>query len=230
MKRTYSGRQDNNENDSQSKTKKPSQNTAVEGKILSSNSRADLRSARIHARSPRWIDGEKQNMLDLCWIDALHLRQAISRIILGPWKVWSGGFGYCVWFESRFWWPFHSFFLFLWFLGQLNQKKKQEKEQEISSLVNKGVLRRVNHESGELITLIFLRSKSDGGHRMILNLKRLNTNAENWYFKMLRTLITVCLSTKKHEKYFAFQYNALYQYLVLPNGFSLGSRKFTKLL
>ncbi len=40
------------------------------------------------------------------------------------------------------------------------------------------------HERGEVISPIFVCPKKDGSHRMILNLKRLNTYVEYHHFKM----------------------------------------------
>ena len=124
-------------------------------------------------------------------------------------------------------------------------------QQEISSLVIKGVLKEVVHVPDEIISPIFLRKKADGGQRMILNLRRLNINVSNWHFKM-ETIVSILKLIQKdafmikldikdayysvpidedHQKFFRFQINdSLYQYTALPNGFSPGPRKFTKLL
>ena len=57
-------------------------------------------------------------------------------------------------------------------------------DNEIDKLLGKGVIEVTQHCRGEFISPIFIRAKKDGSHRMILNLKDLNTNVECHHFKM----------------------------------------------
>jgi len=57
-------------------------------------------------------------------------------------------------------------------------------EEEISKLLKKGVITEASHCRGEYISTIFIRPKKDGGHRLILNLKKLNAYVEYHHFKM----------------------------------------------
>ena len=122
---------------------------------------------------------------------------------------------------------------------------------EIQSLLLKGVLKESHSEPGEFVSTIFLRPKSDGSFRMILNLKQFNESVEYHHFKM-DTLDTVTRMMKPgcfmasvdlkdayytvpihpdHQKYLKFMFNgSLYQYTCLPNGLSSAPRIFTKLL
>jgi len=122
---------------------------------------------------------------------------------------------------------------------------------EIVKLENKGVVVQSSHEIGEVISPIFLREKSDGTHRLILNLKQLNKSVEYKHFKM-ETIYSVIKLIRKNaymikidikdayysipidvcdQKYFKFEHKGnLYKYAVLPNGYSPGPRKFTKIL
>ena len=124
-------------------------------------------------------------------------------------------------------------------------------EKEIHTLLEKGVIQGSLHEPGEFISPIFLRPKSDGSYRMILNLKKFNEFVEYHHFKM-DTLDTVIKMMKpgcfmasvdlrdayytvpvhpEHRKYLKFLFNGtLYQYTCLPNGLSSAPRIFTKLL
>jgi hypothetical protein len=72
--------------------------------------------------------------------------------------------------------------------------EEQEKEflrVELQDLLEKGVLRIVEHEPGEFVSNVFLRPKKEAGkYRMILNLKQLNEFVEYHHFKM-DTLETV---------------------------------------
>ena len=122
---------------------------------------------------------------------------------------------------------------------------------EISKLVAKKVIVPSCHERGEVISPIFVCPKKDGSHRMILNLKRLNTYVEYHHFKMdtlwsVIKLITpncfmACIDLKdayycvpvspSSQKLLKFMWKGqLYQYTCLPNGLSSCPRKFTKLL
>ena len=47
-------------------------------------------------------------------------------------------------------------------------------DQEIYTLLQKGVIEEANHSTGEFLSNVFLRPKKDGSFRMILNLKNLN--------------------------------------------------------
>ena len=122
----------------------------------------------------------------------------------------------------------------------------------IKNLLQKGVIKKSQHEEGEFIPPIFLVPKSEDSFRMILNLKRLNENMPYIYFKMetiksLLTLVTPnCYMAKvedikdayysvpilpHHQKYLKFYFRGkLYQFTCLPNGLCSGPRKFTKLL
>lgn len=122
---------------------------------------------------------------------------------------------------------------------------------EVESLLNKGVIVKIDHSPGEILSPIFLTEKSDGSFRMILNLKELNKHIPKRKFKM-ETLSSILRLVRKnafmvkldikdayysvpidydHQKFFRFQFEGqVYQYTVLPNGFSPGPRKFTKLL
>jgi hypothetical protein len=122
---------------------------------------------------------------------------------------------------------------------------------EIPNLLNKGVIVKSVHEEGEFISPMFLREKSDGGFRLILNLKKLNQVAEYKKFKM-DTLSTILCMVRPNafmakldikdayysiaiqegdQKLLKFYYEVtLYNFLVLPNGYTEGPRKFTKAL
>jgi len=123
--------------------------------------------------------------------------------------------------------------------------------QEIDKLLKKEAIERCQHEPGEFISPIFLREKKDGSHRLILNLKTLNTTTEKIHFKMesiysiLKLVFKNCWFTKidlkdayysipihvDHRKFLKFYHNGeLFQFCVLPNGYRHGPRKFTKLL
>lgn len=123
---------------------------------------------------------------------------------------------------------------------------------EIQRLLHKGVIEISSHEEGEYISPVFLRPKSDGdGYRMILNLKKLNQVSEYHHFKMdtlksILVLVTPGIYMTKLDikdayysvpikeedrKLLKFRVDGiLYQFMVLPNGYTAGPRKFTKLL
>ena len=132
------------------------------------------------------------------------------------------------------------------------EKESEFISNEINRLLEKRVIEQCEHETGELVSPIFLREKSDGeGFRMILNLKKLNEVSEYEHFKMdtFKTVLTLIrpgifmakLDIKDayysvpireaDQKLLKFKFETLlFKFLVLPNGYTKGPRKFTKLL
>ncbi len=122
---------------------------------------------------------------------------------------------------------------------------------EVQRLLRLQVICQSQHEEGEFISPIFIRPKPDGDFRLILNLKKLNEQSEKIHFKMdtLSSILTLiypgvymCKIDIKDAYYsvpirdddqkllkFIFD-EVLYQFCVLPNGYTKGPRKFTKLL
>ena len=68
-------------------------------------------------------------------------------------------------------------------------------EGEIQKLLKKNIIRPCPHEEGEIISNIFLRTKKDGSHRLILHLNNLNKFAEYKHFKMngLHTILRLIM-------------------------------------
>ena len=60
------------------------------------------------------------------------------------------------------------------FQYSFNEVETEFVRQEIQNLQGKRVIAHTKHEPGELISPIFVRPKTDGGMRFILNLKSLN--------------------------------------------------------
>ena len=122
---------------------------------------------------------------------------------------------------------------------------------EIIELLGKKVLTRA-HESGEFVSIIFLREKREKGkYRMILNLKHLNKYIEKKHFKMETLQTTLALITPgctfmsfdfsdayyscsvfyPHRKYLRFMFEGqLYEFTCLPNELSSAPRFFTKIM
>ena len=117
--------------------------------------------------------------------------------------------------------------------------------------LRKGVVVESYHEPGEYIFPIFVTEKSDGGYRLILNLKKLNKLAEYKKFKMETISTILCLIRpncfmvkvdikdayysipilEEHQKLLKFLHkNVLYKFTALPNGYTEGPRKFTEAL
>ena len=101
-------------------------------------------------------------------------------------------------------------------------------DNEVAKLLSKNIVETTDHDSYEVISPIFIRPKKDGGHRLILNLKRLNQFVTYHHFKDV--YYTVGVNTS-HGKYLRFIWkNVLYQFTCLPHGLSSCPRKFTQLL
>ena len=69
-------------------------------------------------------------------------------------------------------------------------------DNEIKTLLNKGVIEEAQPSQHQVISSIFLRKKKNGSYRMILNRKRLNESIEYKYFKMERLSSAVQLMRK----------------------------------
>ena len=56
--------------------------------------------------------------------------------------------------------------------------------EEITKLLDKGVIEQIDRVRRDFISTIFVRPKKDGTFRMILNLKQLNEFVSYYHFKM----------------------------------------------
>ena len=122
---------------------------------------------------------------------------------------------------------------------------------EIEKLRGKRVIVPCMHEKHEFVSPIFITSKSDGGHRLILNLKRLNEFIRYEHFKMdsIREVLLLvtpnCYMAKldlkdayysvrvhpSFRRYLKFEFEGvLYQFVCFPNGLGPCPRKFTKIM
>ena len=65
-------------------------------------------------------------------------------------------------------------------------------KEEVNKLLKKGVVVECEHEPAEYVSPIFLKEKTDGTQRLIVNLKNLNKHLEYKHFKMqtLQTTLT----------------------------------------
>ena len=134
---------------------------------------------------------------------------------------------------------------------RLNTREAKIIDDEIKTLLNKGVIDEAQPSQHQVISSIFLREKKNGSYRMILNLKGLNEFIEYKHFKMESLAFAVQLMRKncymasidltdayytvpvapEHRKYLQFMWGGkLFQYTCLPNGLSSAPRYFTKLL
>ena len=124
---------------------------------------------------------------------------------------------------------------------------------EIDDFLKKEIVRKVDTEDAQskVVSNIFLRKKTDGSNRGILNLRDFNSVIEKQHFKMdtlssvLKLVRRDCFQAKldlkdsyysvslkeSARKFFRFYLEAeLYEFLVLPQGYRESLRIFTKLL
>ena len=122
---------------------------------------------------------------------------------------------------------------------------------EIEKLISLGVIVESNHEKGEVVSPIFVREKSDGSYRIILNLKKFNEFVTYDHFKMENLFSATDMMKEgcflasvdlrhayysvpvdiEYQKFLKFQWDGkLFQYTCFPNGLSNCPRDFTKLL
>lgn len=129
--------------------------------------------------------------------------------------------------------------------------EKVEGQAELDRLVAKGIIEMTTHEPQEFVSNIFLKTKKDGGCRIIIDLTSLNQSVEYQHFKM-ETFVTARQLISKgyymasidikdayylvpiHKDYFKYLKfiwrGQLWQYRALPNGLTTAPRLFTKIL
>ena len=78
----------------------------------------------------------------------------------------------------------------------LNTREAKIIDNEIQTLLNKGVYEEAQPSQHKVISSIFLRKKNNGSYRMIFNLKRLNECIEYKHFKMESLSLAVQLMRK----------------------------------
>lgn len=134
---------------------------------------------------------------------------------------------------------------------KFNSSETEIINSEITKLLELGVIKKVEYEPGQFVSPIFIRPKKNGEHRMILNLKKINSYIPYFHFKMdtfektltlikpgmymascdLRHAYYSVPVAEEHQKYLRFEWNGtLYQYTCFPNGLACCPRLFTKLL
>lgn len=124
-------------------------------------------------------------------------------------------------------------------------------EENLRKFLEKGIIELIDEDLKiQFITNIFLREKSDGSFRTILNLKELNSYVQKTHFKMdtlktsLKLITHNCFFAKvdlkdaffsvpvsedsKRFLRFSF-YNTLYEFQCMPQGYSDAPRVFTKI-
>ncbi|XP_028404044.1 uncharacterized protein LOC114526666 [Dendronephthya gigantea] len=124
-------------------------------------------------------------------------------------------------------------------------------DEAVTKLVKKDAVREVTPSKGQYVSKIFLRPKTDGTHRLILNLKQFNESVVYTHFKMdsIQTIIRLVekdcymatldlkdayysIPVKRNDqKFLQFEWKGIkYQFTCLPNGLSSAPRTFTKIL
>ena len=122
---------------------------------------------------------------------------------------------------------------------------------ELTKLLEKGVIEKTEFQEGEYISNVFLRPKSNGGFRVILDLSMLNKDVTYTHFKMeslhsalalvsencfmgsidLRDAYYSIPICKADRKWLRFIWKGQrFQYTCLPNGLAQAPRYFTKFM
>ena len=124
-------------------------------------------------------------------------------------------------------------------------------QQEISTLLLKGVIEVAHNPDSGFVSTVFVTPKKDGSYRMILNLRQLNEYVVYQHFKMdnihtaLRLVRPQCFMASvdlkdayysvpiasEQRQFLMFKWeNKYYRYTCLPNGLACAPRLFTKIL
>ena len=78
-----------------------------------------------------------------------------------------------------------------------NEIETEFVRQKIENLITKSVIAHTKHEPGELVLTIFVRPETDGGMRLIYNLKSLNKSVP--YKKLKMSTISSILHLVRHN-------------------------------
>ena len=111
-------------------------------------------------------------------------------------------------------------------------------------------IKEICHEEKEFVSPIFISHKSNGGIRLILNLKQLNKNIDYHHFKMesINTILNLITKdcfmasinlkdayynvkiSETFQRYLKFEFlDKLYKLVCFPNGLAPYQREFTKI-
>ena len=121
---------------------------------------------------------------------------------------------------------------------------------EVKKLLLKGVIIPTSIEKQNFFSNIFVRPKTDGTYRMILNLKALNFSVNAAHFKMesIHNVIQMVQHNSwmtsvdlkdafystpvkmEHQKFLKFPWDLPYQYTAMSNGYADATRIFTNIL
>ena len=122
---------------------------------------------------------------------------------------------------------------------------------EIHKLLDQGIIKEVPDDKSLFLSPIFLVEKSNGGHRMILNLKKLNEHIVYHHFKMetfehaltlvSRNIFMASIDIEnayysipihpQHQNYLSFKFkNKCYSFTCVPNGLCSGPYIFTRIM
>ena len=132
-----------------------------------------------------------------------------------------------------------------------NDSERKVIDEEIATLLDKGVIVECSDTEGQFVSNIFTREKKNGSVRVILNLSKLNLSVEYHKFKMetLNSIIKLmrlgCYMAsldlkdayysvpiaEEQRKFLRFRWgDKLFQFTCFPNGLTSAFRKFTKLM
>ena len=134
---------------------------------------------------------------------------------------------------------------------RMSKSEIKDAQDHIKQLLNKKAIMKSKREEGDFLSNIFLCAKKDGGAHVILNLKNFNKHVEKMHFRMETLQSILHLVTKDcwqtvldlqdayltvpidpdHAIYLKFTFQGqIYMYIVLPFGYKLAPRIFTKII
>lgn len=134
---------------------------------------------------------------------------------------------------------------------RFNKESSLILDQEIGSLVGRGIVTGVVQPQDGFLFNVFLRPKPGGKHRMILDLSSLNDNINQKHFKMTHLDTAVAMMSRdcfmgsidlkdafysvliiqESRKFLCFQWKGqIYQFNAMPFGLTSAPRIFTKIM
>lgn len=134
---------------------------------------------------------------------------------------------------------------------RFNENLEDELDSQINELLGRNIIQKIKKSEAKFISNVFLRPKSNGKMRMIIDLSKLNDNIDKKHFKMEHLDVAMNLIqpgywlasidlkdayysvyvSPQHQNYLSFQWKGeVFKFLAMPFGLTSAPRIFTKLM
>lgn len=134
---------------------------------------------------------------------------------------------------------------------RVSEQDGEQLKSQIHDLVLRGIVERISNAEAKYISNVFIRPKSNGKYRMIVDMSKLNDNIEKKHFKMDHLQVAIDMMKpnsfmasidlkdayytvpihKEFQQYMCIQWDSqVFKFTAMPFGLTSAPRLFTKLL